>query len=774
MKLLLLLLSALTLEAQTVYPGAIDSDASLGVARNKVSARLVGAISSSATSLTIAYNTGSNVFLPNMMASFASSATSFPSEIVWVCGVSGTTVQLGKSSCPNVDGRGLDNTSAAAHVNGEAFENRINAGYFSNLKGAVIALEANSSAAGSVNSSLYNFDAQTPGGSLVALGVNQPFTMTPCPLGVNGTDTDHWLYITGGTGTAEPVLITGGTCTSGATTGTITITPTNAHSGAWTVQSATIGMSEAIWDLDSGVGGKVIVGAGSGTIHAPIKRRPLTPIWIEGQGEQATTLLYASDFPTSGVNGFFDWSPGDTNAVPIGGVSDLTVQCTQPDSTNIALYTHQKPILYSAGTYHTQWRNIAIVACWDGALIPTATNGAYFQNIYGSTFHRLISLDNLFDSPILDNIHHSTTGLTANQGIALLATSTAANTFYIGRTDDLKISNSTSGVNSCLDIHLGSGGTGPSAEITNLWCEGTIGQADGNVRISNLQIALAGAVPVISHTGGNLSINQMWILHTGTATAIVSQPVRQNLGTADGPFFSISNSYILAPASTLYTVFCSTGGALVYAHECKLNGNYFYRAPGVVYANSAVLAEAGVADTRLEAIGNTFFNAGGGTGTAITVTNDSYHVITGNNGGGYGYSLPATKANLTFCHNTNFLGNVCWDAVATKIAARLTVASFAPLQTENYIASETGANNAIAGALLDAAGVAVPQAAGLKVTVKLGHTLQAGANTFALNGAAAAAIKSSRNVANDIGTAYAATGIVTLLFDGTRYLDVSQ
>lgn len=87
----------------------------------------------------------------------------------------------------------------------------------------------------------------------------------------------------------------------------------------------------------------------------------------------------------------------------------------------------------------------------------------------------------------------------------------------------------------------------------------------------------------------------------------------------------------------------------------------------------------------------------------------------------------------------------------------------------NYIATESGANNAIVGSL-----TGVPLAAGLTVTVKLAHTLQAGANTFDYNGGGAVAIKSGRNVANDIGTAYAATGVITLMYDGTQWVDCSQ
>ena len=101
-------------------------------------------------------------------------------------------------------------------------------------------------------SSDFDFPSQQPGGTLTG-GVGATPTMTPCPLGVNGADSSHYLYITGGGGGgAEAVLITGGTCTSGASTGTIGFTPGNAHSGAWTLISATDGVQEAICYLPSG------------------------------------------------------------------------------------------------------------------------------------------------------------------------------------------------------------------------------------------------------------------------------------------------------------------------------------------------------------------------------------------------------------------------------------------------------------------------------------------------------------------------------------------
>jgi hypothetical protein len=95
-----------------------------------------------------------------------------------------------------------------------------------------------------VTSNDFMFAPQTPGGSLTS-GINT-VALTPCPLGVAGGDLNHYLYISGGTGTAEAVLIIGGTCTSGAPAGTISFSAVNNHVGAWTVQSASAGIVEAV------------------------------------------------------------------------------------------------------------------------------------------------------------------------------------------------------------------------------------------------------------------------------------------------------------------------------------------------------------------------------------------------------------------------------------------------------------------------------------------------------------------------------------------------
>ncbi len=105
-----------------------------------------------------------------------------------------------------------------------------------------------------------------------------------------------------------------------------------------------------------------------------------------------------------------------------------------------------------------------------------------------------------------------------------------------------------------------------------------------------------------------------------------------------------------------------------------------------------------------------------------------------------------------------------------SIVAGLTDVSI-DLGKPNYIAAESGSNNAIAGTL-----VGIVPLDGVCVIQQLGHTLQAGANTYNLNGSGAVAIKSSRAAATDIAAAYAATGRINLCYNSTGpvWFDMSQ
>jgi len=101
-------------------------------------------------------------------------------------------------------------------------------------------------------------------GALVA-GTQATITLSPCPAGIdttNNTSAPYGVYISG-TGTAEATAVAGGSCTSGASSGTIVITPGYNHAAGFTVGSASGGNQEAI-----------NVASGSGMTHAVIQDVP--------------------------------------------------------------------------------------------------------------------------------------------------------------------------------------------------------------------------------------------------------------------------------------------------------------------------------------------------------------------------------------------------------------------------------------------------------------------------------------------------------------------
>ncbi|GEM_PF-4506331 len=206
----------------------------------------------------------------------------------------------------------------------------------------------------------YNFPAQTPGGSLIGGGANQPVTLTPCPLGTSGSDTGHYVYLSGGTGTAEAVAITGGTCTSGASTGTVTLTPANSHSGAWTIASATAGIEEAVQVAGAAGGGMVIVPAATNAARGTIV---VSQPNVSMAGTGAGSIIQAANNAslqnllsiTNGATGFRMWDVAlDCNRAGLGtaqntGNNDyscLSVHAAHVTLTKIEVHNAQETAVY--------------------------------------------------------------------------------------------------------------------------------------------------------------------------------------------------------------------------------------------------------------------------------------------------------------------------------------------------------------------------------------------------------------------------------------------
>ena len=250
------------------FPGRVATNSDLMVAVDRQQTRLAAALNSSDTSMTVAN--------PAIIGAF--NLLSIDDELVKTTAApTGNVVPIS---------RGFDGTTPAVHLAGALVSGMVDAWHHNALAAEVEAIEG---ALGPNLSALplspivavtpYKFAPQTPGGTL-APG-NQVITLAPVPKGVNGTDKNHYLYISGGAGTAEAVLITGGTAVSGAPSGTVIVNCANAHSGAWTIQSASAGIYEAYianpWR-------KLYMPAGRYIMYATLNFETVTSLILIGDG----------------------------------------------------------------------------------------------------------------------------------------------------------------------------------------------------------------------------------------------------------------------------------------------------------------------------------------------------------------------------------------------------------------------------------------------------------------------------------------------------------
>jgi hypothetical protein len=249
------------------YPGRIATASDLIVAVDRQQTALLLPMGASDTSMT--------VIDPSTIGAY--SLLSIENEIVKTTGPpAGNVIPVS---------RGFDGTTPAVHQANALISGLIDAYHHNSLVAEVEAIETFLGPNGSNLPSTpipfqmpIPFTPQTPGGALV-VGSNA-ITLSPVPQGVNGSDLNHYLYISGGAGTAEGALITGGSAVAGAPSGQVIVTCAYTHSGAWTIQSASSGIKEAI--VKAGAAGGVYIPSGTRNIYAPLINESCTSMWGDG------------------------------------------------------------------------------------------------------------------------------------------------------------------------------------------------------------------------------------------------------------------------------------------------------------------------------------------------------------------------------------------------------------------------------------------------------------------------------------------------------------
>lgn len=201
---------------------------------------------------------------------------------------------------------------------------------------------------GRVNAQRFDFRQMVTGQNLTA-ATAASVNLKPCPEGLNGTNTLHYLWVDSG-GTDEAVLITGGSCTSGAATGTVTFTPAGSHTAPWSLQSATAGVQEAFYALPVGFGsfrdGVIYLPRGTYTTRATTTITS-PGIVLEGDGAHTTAVVcaanadclrwYSSPFSTrqgAGVRGirFIGTAGANASGIHAGDITGFSVRDTVVES----------------------------------------------------------------------------------------------------------------------------------------------------------------------------------------------------------------------------------------------------------------------------------------------------------------------------------------------------------------------------------------------------------------------------------------------------------
>lgn len=187
----------------SVYPTALDSDATLYVAHDNIQTKLNLAMSPTDTVMVVASAAG---WAANMIASIDSE------QMLVTANPSGNNIAVQ---------RAFAGTAAAAHAPGKLVSNFVDAAYQSSAKSAIIAIETalgtNLSNVGSgpvLFSNTYKFSPIQPGGTLASGGSNQVVDLGTLPAGILPNERAISTITTYSSGTvtgatqASPIVIT--------------------------------------------------------------------------------------------------------------------------------------------------------------------------------------------------------------------------------------------------------------------------------------------------------------------------------------------------------------------------------------------------------------------------------------------------------------------------------------------------------------------------------------------------------------------------------------
>ena len=383
-----------------------------------------------------------------------------------------------------------------------------------------------------VYSSLYSWQ-QTPTAGAIKVG-SSVVTLSPCPHGVNGSDSWHFMYLSG-TGSPEVVLITGGTCISGAKSGTLEFQASGAHPVGYAIGTATAGLQEAIIDA-------VVPGSSFSSIPRPVVINP---------GEyllRARLSVRASNMSVTSFGAILDCS-----------MSDTCVMLGDPSNTDMFTRTTVKGLSFRPGVINGTYSAIEDNSNGSEISVVTQVRGTTGKE----TFGHLIQVDN-DQSAKLDRIN--TNGQAALRcdaafcGSAIYAPGPFAINAAVGYI-----------TNSALNLQCRGNGvdwqSGNTVDITDSVIEGypqygvRAGLSSGgygNVQLNNVYEEVGGCVNPAGNIGeAGVIMNGGPVFWSGGQGPAGIMPQFSNSGTNRWYYFVVPHSS-LGPGNALYAGWAQT------------------------------------------------------------------------------------------------------------------------------------------------------------------------------------------------------------------------
>ncbi len=492
---------------------------------------------------------------------------------------------------------------------------------------------------GVTNTNAYNW-GYTPTNALTANTLSTITFSGTCPAGLTATTPNSiYFYISDGS-SSEADIVSGGTCATGVSGGTIQFTPRNSHSLGYTIQSADQGINECLNDISASQmngPGTCFIPHSQFTIHAPILFPNVAAIKLQGEGISRTILNFDSAFPCASGCTLFT---GYANAQPGPSIEGITVNFTQPDSTNLATYTQ-----YTCVDFHTNpgfvIRHLACTRDWDGINLSNGNaGGSIIEDFETSSFDKGIWIDGAEGTIYIPDFQESCMACTANQSAAFASTANTIYGFYIGRGDDIEISHPIITLIRCALFFNGTG-VNPGDSF-GTWtggdCDGTQGlvmDASSGWQFSGVFFSQGpSAQSVISVYGGEATFSSIRIQATDSQPVVA---VNSNVSSAP-TVVNLVGGYITNTNGTgnlIYSSYASGDPSVLLVDGVTLD-----RTTNTTYTNPAISCEGSIAVCSIHNV-NMDVGPGTGSGGFISVANDGYDNITGNTGRGYTNSFPA-------------------------------------------------------------------------------------------------------------------------------------